>query len=228
MEKKVQIQKRDILLFKYPDKKAPTSHLKNFIHFLVQQGISRPICFSHVEADGSLLGNLSLKENIHLDLTQETSRERNFCLEKFLDETKNKYLIDFFKKIILLEELPSRVDEQTCKMTVLFKSLIRPSDYLFLESPEKHLSSKNWNLFLKAMEYQRWHFGFTVLVYSSQHKEWEKLANKEVQCADRQKYIVRSTISSAPHLKLIHGQKSVESEVYLDLTNFKGSKKQAA
>ena len=89
MDGRLPVEKRDILLFQYSDENIPHSHLKNFIHFLSGAQAREALCFAHADGEGALIPNLTLRENIHLDLFWNRFEDKNFCLEQFLSEHDN-------------------------------------------------------------------------------------------------------------------------------------------
>lgn len=175
-----EFDKNDILLFKFA---APSKgcRLKHFLHFLNVQGTRRPIRFAYIEAEGPLISNLSLRENIYLDsIPNSLSETKDFQMRSFLQRSSNHHLIDFYNRIPLLDELPGAVDAQTRKMAALFKGLLQSADYLFLESPERYLDDETLAVFTNALRFQTASRSQTVLLDSQNPQFWTPLANKVV------------------------------------------------
>ena len=225
MRKISEIEKKDIILFKYYNQPIPQSHLRNFINFLISKNIKYPIHFSHAESEGqSLLKNLSLKENIYLERPQGFKINKETCMKTFLKANGNEYLIDLFESVTLWDEFPDNVDNQTRKLVVLLKALLLPSTYLFLESPEKHLDKKNFNLFAKALEYRRWSQETIIFISSPLNRYWENYANKEVCCSTNQKFIFQKKEKS--NIYPINFSKPQDG--YLQFTNLTAERKKDA
>ncbi|MCP4912939.1 MAG: hypothetical protein GY909_07460 [Oligoflexia bacterium] len=179
-----QINEKDTFLFpleenfsNYKDR----SLLKDFIHFLHTQGVKRPLKFSYIDSDATLLEQLTLRENIYLDsIPSSLSDTKEFQLNNFLKRSGNGHLIDLFQNITLLDELPHQVDQQTKKLAALTKGLLRPSKFLLLECPEKYLNKKNLEIFTNALQYQIVTTGQIVLIATDYTEYWETMANKLV------------------------------------------------
>ena len=228
MDSKLLFEKRDILLFQYQDKKVPYSHLKSFTQFLACTGTSAPLSFSHGDSEGFLISDLTLRENICLDLFWNRLEEKNFCLSKFFAEHDNRHLNEFFCQISLLDEYPRNVDNRMRKMTSLVRTLLRPSRYLFLESPEKYLSGENLDIFFKAVDCERWKSGLTVLVFSNKNEALKEYVNKDVFCAENQRFVVKPRLTFVPGINSASGQIVQDSEGLLEFTFQKSSKKKVA
>ena len=228
MNSKLRIEKRDILLFQYLDNKVPCSHLKNFIRFLACAGIDNSFSFTYGDSEGALIPNLTLRENIHLDLFWNGLEEADFSLEKFFAEHDNRHLNEFFGKITLLDEYPENVNEQTRKITTLLKTLLRQSRYLFLDSPEKYLYPDNLDIFFKAVDCERWKLGLTVLIFSEKGDVLSEYVNKDVFCSENQKFVVKPRVSAVNDLKQIGRRMIRDSEGLLEFTFQKSSKKKVA
>ena len=229
MDSRLSIEKRDILLFQYADKKVPYSHLKKFIQFLSCAGIGAPsFAFSHGDSEGFLISNLTLRENIYLDLFWNSFEDKNFCLKQFFANHDNRHLGEFFDKISLLDEYPENVDDQTRKMVSLLKTLLRPSAYLFLELPEKYLQNENLDIFFKAVDCERWKSGLTVLLYSEKGEILGEYVNKDVYCEENQRFAVKPRVSPVWGAKEASKQVVRDSMGVLEFSFQKSSKKKVA
>lgn len=170
----------DIILFE--KESAPnTGCLKQFLNFLRLQKVPGPPNFSFVDAKGSLLGNLSLRENIALDSIPSTvSATRTFTLEDHLKRLGNPHLWELYQSIKLVDHRPPHVDDMTCKTTALVKGLLQKADFIFLESPERYLDQSLLKVFLKALQYQLKETGQTLLLTSDNPQLWQPLITKTV------------------------------------------------
>ena len=229
MDSRLPIEKRDILLFRYLDGNIPYSHLKNFIYFLSGVQVKAGLSFSYGDAAGALIPNLTLRENIQLDLFWNCFEDKNFCLEQFLCKHDNRHLDAFFRRITLLDEYPHKVDDRTRKMTALLKTLLRPSLYLFLESPEQYLHPEDGEIFFKAVDCQRWKSGLTVLIYSEQIELLREYVNKDVYCSENQKFVVKSRqVSTSLVVKQRDRRVLQDGEGRIEFTFGRSSKKKIA
>lgn len=173
----------DILYFhKETLKKARKgSPLKTFLYFLKGQKSPSPIRFSFIDSEGSLLPNLSLKENISLDsVSANVSSVKNFTLEDYLERNTNKDLVKLYNSIQLPNDLPPRVDSRTRKTAALVKGLLQKSDFLFLDSPEKYLDQETLTTFISALLKGLHENGQTLLLHSEQPKLWLPYITKTV------------------------------------------------
>lgn len=186
---------KDILLFNF-DNIPRGCRLKHFLHFLNAQGTKRPIRFAYIEAEGPLIANLSLRENIYLDsIPNSLSETKDFQMRSFLQRSSNQHLIDFYNRIPLLDELPNNVDAQTRKMAALFKGLLQSADFLFLESPERYLDNETLDVFINALRFQAAGRGQTVLIDSESPQFWLPYASKTVSHHQAGSYLVKPVSS---------------------------------
>ncbi len=216
-------EQNDILLFKF-ENASKGCRLKHFLHFLNSQGTRRPIRFAYIEAEGPLISNLSLRENIYLDsIPNSLSETKDFQMRSFLQRSSNHHLIDFYNRIPLLDELPRDVDTQTKKMAALFKGLLQKADYLFLESPERYLDDQSLKVFTNALRFQAASRNQTVLLDSENPKLWTPYANKVVLQSTNGIYDVEPVLSGkvkSKFLQLANGNDVPEGNItFLNLDN---------
>ena len=156
--------------------------LKDFTNFIYSTDVRRPIKFSFVDGEGQLINKLTLKENIFLEsIPTSLAQSKEFQLETYLKKTRNINLIRLFKKVSLLDVYPDKIDDQTRKIVALIKGLLQEADYLFLEHPEKHLSSTNLDLFIKAMEYQNKTLPQIIVIGSANAGMWTPFISKLIR-----------------------------------------------
>ncbi|MBH48737.1 MAG: hypothetical protein CME71_11260 [Halobacteriovorax sp.] len=218
-----EFEQNDILLFKF-EKTTKGCRLKHFLHFLNSGGVRRPIRFAYIEAEGPLISNLSLRENIYLDsIPNSLSETKDFQMKSFLQRSSNHHLIDFYNRIPLLDELPGDVDAQTRKMAALFKGLLQSADYLFLESPERYLDDQALEVFTSALRFQTASRSQTVLLDSSNPKLWTPYASKVVLQSSGGNYDVEPILSGKvkrKFLELAHSEPIPEGNLrFLNLDN---------
>lgn len=219
----VEFEQNDILLFKF-EQASKGCRLKHFLHFLNSQGTRRPIRFAYIEAEGPLITNLSLRENIYLDsIPNSLSETKDFQMRSFLQRSSNHHLIDFYNRIPLLDELPGDVDSQTRKMAALFKGLLQSADYLFLESPERYLDDESLKVFTNALRFQAASRSQTVLLDSTNPQLWSPYANKVVLQNSNGAYDVEPVLSGKvkkKFLELVNKEEIPEGNItFLNLDN---------
>ncbi|MCY4523535.1 MAG: hypothetical protein OXB84_02225, partial [Halobacteriovoraceae bacterium] len=153
MREKYFIKKEGILLFKAFLKKRHCK-LKDFLNFLNFINVEKPIKFSYVDADATLFPNITLKENILLEsISNSLANSKEFQLREFFKRKDNKHLAKLFEKIKKLDIPSHKADMESKKLTVIIKAFLQDVDYLFFESPEKHLSGENLKIFIRALKY---------------------------------------------------------------------------
>ena len=173
MKEKYSIKKEGIILFKIFRKNNEHCQLKDFINFLNFIGEKKPLKFSYVDIDANLLGNLTLKENIFLEsIPNSLANTKEFQLQEFLEKKDNRHLAKLFDKVDNIDLLPNQVSVEVRKLTVIVKGFLQDMDYLFFESPERHLSSDNLKTFIRALRYHVRSQSKTALVCSSLEKLW--------------------------------------------------------
>lgn len=151
--------------------------LRDFINLLISNKVPRPFSFSHVDSDGILMDTLTLRENLQLELVTTSFHDSaQFSVDEYIQGIGNPYLMELYKKITLLDELPKNVDLQTKKITALIRGCVRKADYVFLEAPEKHLLSENNKLLISALEHRCNTLKSTAIVSSTQETMWRKNA----------------------------------------------------
>ena len=122
MDKKNQLNRSDILLFKNEENRYGHSQLKNFLSFLSFNSVKRPYKFAYIESEGPLISNMTLREHIHLEsvpLSLSNSKETE--LKNLLDKIGNEELLGLFNVISDLEKKVSDVSDQVRKIAALIK-----------------------------------------------------------------------------------------------------------
>lgn len=191
------LNKRDIILFPTTKEKHyyknSNSQLKEFIHFINIYDKNKSARFSYIESDSNLLPKLTLKENIYLDsIPTGVSNLAQSDIENILTKTGNGHLIELFSNIRLLDEIPANVDSQTRKLAGLCKALLRDSQYILLEEPEKYLDQDNLELFTKALQYKIISSAQIVLISSTFQDYWKVIANKMVTRCNAKKFKINN------------------------------------
>ncbi len=187
----------ETLLFEVKNQRHNQSQLKDFIHFIKYCGRRGAIRFKHIEENAELLGNLTLKENLLLDLGQRNHTELKLC--DLLEKEKRPKLAQLAKEIRNENSYPSQASFEDKKLISLIKVLLDKSEYLFLEKPEKNLSSKLQDLFFEALMASKEKYNQTIFITSEHRNLWQKYIDKIV------------TKSPSGHFKLDDTLQSFES-----------------
>lgn len=220
MDKKNQIKRSDILLFKNEENRYGHSQLKNFLSFLSSNGVKRPYKFAYIESEGPLISNMSLRENIHLDsvpLSLSTTKEME--LKNLLSKIGNDDLLELFAKIDNLEIKVSEVSDQTRKMAALIKGLIQEADFLFLESPEKHLTDEGLRLFVNALNYQVQENGQMVFISSPATLFWQGKVSKIITRGPKKEFLITPVIKHMGNNVIATDKAPVRAEYVFGLEN---------
>ncbi len=209
----------DILLFPVSEKNYTGCQLKTFLSFLIGQGAGPAPRFSFMDSEGSLLPKLTLKENIYLDsIPSSLTNSKEIQLQRFMQKTGNTHLINFYQSIPLLDELPTKVDDQTRKMAALVKTLLQDSDYLLLDHPEKYLSQKNLELLIRALEFYAASSNKMILLSSPAIDSWGPYVTKLVYRHPDKSFEIRPVVHTASTNSI--KSKTKESLGHLSFRNF--------
>ena len=175
------LRKKEILLFSSHDEHPATCQLKNFIHCLNHFDKKRPLRFAYSESNTLMMSHLTIKENILLDGVIHTlCSTKEFQLKKHLDKEGRPRLVKLFNQIGDIELRPDQVSTETLKLVSLLKTLLRPSDYLFFENPQMHLSDMNLAIFIEALKEQVEIKNQTIFIHSTNEDLWSDLVSKKI------------------------------------------------
>lgn len=210
------VNKPQIYFFPLEEKNIPFCQLKlltNFIKFNYKNSVFK---FSYIDSEGSLLGDLTLKENIKLS-SDHTDIDDFTCLEmeQILENFENYYLTQLYKKIETAGD-SSVVKKESIKIASLVKSFFRSGPYYLYHSPEKYLSIDNLNLFKKALEIQLLTTECTILIASDKKEYWQNFATHMVKRSHNKKFQVLPIIKDAK--KLIKDKPFQDKEKF-EITN---------
>lgn len=176
------LRKKEVLLFSSHGEDASCCQLKNFIHCLNLFEKKRPLRFAYAEAETLMMNRLSLKENILLDgVLNSLCMTKEFQLKRHLDKEGRPCLVELYNKIGNIELKPDEATKEAKKLASLLKTLLKPSDYIFLERPELHLSDENLNIFIAALQEQIEKTEQTIFIHSLSEEIWTPYASKKIQ-----------------------------------------------
>jgi hypothetical protein len=159
------------------EKSCATSAMTVLLNFLKHQKVSRPYKFTSSAANGGLIENLSLKDNLRLENLDLKQDSQNYMT--LLSGLKNMYLNELFKKIGPLDVLPEQSDPQSRKLTSIIKCFLGKADFLFFEYPEQCLDHQNLVILAKAMVSFTQQKSKCCLVFSDKAAFWSTYASQE-------------------------------------------------
>ena len=134
---------------------------------------------------------LTLKENIFLEsIPNSLATTKEFQLKSYLEQKGNEPLTRLFNKIDQLDSLPSLANAETKKLTALLKGLIQDVDYLFFESPEKHLNTENLYLFISALKYHTIAQKKIVFISSLMERFWTRFCSKAITRNEDHEFLI--------------------------------------
>lgn len=227
------IPKQEILLFKIFASEKGGSPLRHFINFLNSMGIKYPLNFSYVEKDWAFINNLSLKENILLESVPFVlSSTKNFQLETYLKKNKNRHITELFNSAGDIDCRPKSSSSQTRKIVNLVTNLLKKSDYLFLDCPEKHLSDEHLKLLISALHFRIENSEQTIFISSPDEEMWCHHISGIITKSTRQKFIISPIIRKELEKDIItdDGVKDENKTVnpHVQLVDFRIDKKNVA
>ena len=191
MKEKYIIKKEGIFLFKVSRKNKDHCQLKDFINFLNFMKVKRPIKFAYVDTNATLLKDLTLKENIFLEsIPNSLANSKEFQLKEFFKKKDNKHLAKLFERIDNLDSLSSEASAEIKKLTSIIKGFIQDVDYLFFESPERHLSNENLKIFIRALKYHIHGQNKIALINSPVEELWLPFCSSKVVCNQKKEFLV--------------------------------------
>jgi len=216
---KTNIFAKEISLFKvlsdHQSSKHSACQLREFINYLSFCKIKRPYRFDFVEADAFMIKDLSLRENLCLDLSLSNDQiaNKHLDLDQLLGESSNKFLQDLYERLPMLDQMPEEIGPSARKLTALFKGLLRKSDYLFLDLPEMHVDRQVWEAFLVALQIKSQNHETKIFVHTAKEVDLSAMAGTLVIKRPGETFQTVSLLSGLRQtdLTLISGQ-DLESE----------------
>ncbi|PIK15867.1 hypothetical protein [Halobacteriovorax sp. JY17] len=182
----------DTLLFEVKKQQHNQSQLKDFIHFIKYCGRRGPIRFKHIEERAELMANLTLKENLLLDLgmrentnksiSELLKKEERLALSKLMDCVKDE------------NTYPADASTEDKKIISIIKILFHSSDYLFLEKPEKFLCEEKQKVFFDALFASKEKFNQTLLITSDHRNLWLQYVSKIVSKAPNGHFVLSDIV----------------------------------
>lgn len=179
-KKNVPLYVQNILLFKNVEM-CNSGQLKYYLRFLYRLGVAKNLKFSYIEKTSSLIPNLTLEENITLDIVAKNlGNGPKLSLSELIKKTNNAALNDLYLKIENPKCYPKEASSEMKKITLIIKALLMPVDYLFIDGPENDLGTPLFKSFLLALKYQLNNFERTAIVIPESYKLWHQYADKYI------------------------------------------------
>lgn len=196
------------------------SKLNEFIAFLKSNKATFPYKFSFVGQNPTLISDLSINQNILIDFNADSLTEsKDGQFNEYLKEIDNFYLNELYARLDIPSEMPDMANSQIRKLTSLIKSLLKDGDFIFLESPEDHLSTECLEIFVCALKKQIVSKKQNVFIYSKNVDFWQGHANRIVTRNEDYsfncKVLTNSKLDVSAHEKFYQN-----SEVISDILNF--------
>ena len=214
----------NIFSFSLTENGYPECQLRTFLSFLISRGEGTTPHFAFASAEGSLLPNLTLRENIYLDSVPSSFADsKEAQLQNLIQKTGNKHLLEFYRSISTLDVLASKVDHQNRKATTLVKVFLQNANYLLFDRPEKYLEQKNIDYFVNILEFYKKFSNKTILLAGKRNDLWKshitawvyKLPNRSFKLCSTSKenllYLKKAETDSTPgilNFKHLPGKKA--------------------
>lgn len=180
MNKKVTLLPSDLILISSRNE-LPTS-MTSFMAVLKSVKLAPPYNFSYVGEHGTLISNLSLEENIlhQLECPDIYGKNHPLCkITTLLENHRNPYLINLFKKIEFPGLLARNAGKMQNKITTLCMAFMSNRPYLLLHNPEGWLGESEQQLLNDIINHER-KLGTIILISSDNSERWSNIANKEI------------------------------------------------
>ncbi len=161
-------ERSEIYLFEWPKKaysNLPSSvdrefidhfsgpKVNEFLSFLKYFKIPKPYKFASVSSEKNLIADLTLKENILMNLNCDsltTTKDNEF--NEIITFHKNQFLEELIANFTEADLRPSDASSEAIKCAQLLAAILSDAQFIFLESPEKNLSYKMFTIFIKALK----------------------------------------------------------------------------
>lgn len=178
---KNKIEKGDILFFDTLSD-SNCNQLKNFIFFLKNIDKSSKVQFSYLDEDGSLISNISLKDNLILEATTSLcDKKLQNKLDSFMDESNNFGLKKLYNSIENINLITKESTKETIKIVALIKALIKNCKYYLINLPEKHLSNDNLTNAIAAITHKAKKEDKIIFLSTENQEIWAEYSNKVVR-----------------------------------------------
>lgn len=218
------IPKSDILFFDVGHYNV-TSELKSFITYLKVEKAPVPLTFSHIEVSGELIKDLTIKENILLNIKSFCDDE-NKDLKVLIEQTDNQHLLCLLNQIGDLDRLPSEVSSNKIKLAQIVKGLLKESKYIFIDMPEHNLMDFQLKSLAGAINFNRKMNNQTIFLRTGAKQYFGEATKTITRKKDGH---FELSIHTTSKNKLDHlTKKEINSEGYFKFLKYQESKNEAA
>jgi len=180
----MKIHRQDILFFQDSSVFTKSSNLKHFLKFLKLIGLKKSLRFSYCSHHCALLPNLTLEENIILNVGNNISDiKKAGYLDEYVKRSSNKFIHLLFhdlNKSCRLSMKPHLLSARTIKKALLIKTLLQTSEFIILEEPELNLDKHFLSLFKKALIQENTNRKKTIFIRSTHSKVWSDIVTQDV------------------------------------------------
>lgn len=197
-----------LTLFNKSDVSCASCPIKAFMVFYKKTYGKNNARFSFAKQRASFIPTMTIKENICLEsIPMTVSDNKGFSLESYIEKLGNAELLAFYHQIILINEMPNQVDDQTLKMASLLQALLQNKEVLFLHRPESLLESEALELLIKILSGQARTQKRKIFISSENKKLWLPFAKRDfiiTKCDQKRKWLITEE-------SLIHSMQSVKN-----------------
>lgn len=160
--------------------------VNEFISFLKYFKIPKPYKFTTISSDHNLIAGMTLKENILMNLnTDSLTAGKELEFEELIAFKTNPYLKDIIEHFTEAELLPKEASKEAIKSAQLLGAILSDTQFIFMESPEKDLSFKNFSMFLKALKHHCSVKNVNIFISSANPELWTNEAHFFIQRDDQ-------------------------------------------
>jgi ABC-type sugar transport system ATPase subunit len=166
--------------------------LSSFVNYMNLIYKKKTLNFSYASKDGSLIKNISLINNMLLEVETNpfVKIDENY-LYNILIKKENDPLLLLYRRIKKPMSRPSSISKEVYKLTSLIRAIIKDSDILFLDSPEEHLSQKAIALLKNAIYVEAKRNKKIVFIKTDKQPIWYSIMNKTLIKNEMNKYFMQ-------------------------------------
>lgn len=184
--------------------------LKEFIYFLRYQGKSGVIDFSFANSNGSVLPNLSLKDNFILDaISTSLIKNQDANLRQKIESLSNTYLSELIDSLYPLERMVSELKKSEIKLTAFAKSLLSSSEYIFLCNPDEGHDLQTIELMKNAISHEVKFSNRTIFISSPNKEIWLDIVTDIIHKDSKHQYIVSDNILNPKQIDSLDNVESI-------------------
>ncbi len=162
--------------------------LNEYIKLLKCSKLSTPLNFSFISEESSLIDNISINENILLQVPQNSDSISSEDFESLMARQKNKFIAKLLELIPNLHWIPEHLNEEGKKVISIVNAILKNSPTIFIHGPETHLTSETLEIFKNALQFEAETNNKTVVLSTIHTNIWDGLINKTIQKTHNNSY----------------------------------------